>query len=210
MTRGTTVHRPARRVLVISALASIVFAGCQRSAPAPRRPSIVWNVGAGRVEVHDLPKRVGDQLSTNETRGREVFAVSTDQPGSVPMLGHYAVMKHITGAQALAFFPRFPLVSGMTYRAEFSTVKFPEIDAISIESRFTVPKPADGTAASVEQVFPLSDRLPQNLLRFYVHFATPMRRGEAYRHITLLNEKGTAIASPFLEISEELWDAAGQ
>src|SRR5205823_566240 len=72
------------------------------------------------------------------------------------------------------------------------------------------PKPADGTAASVEQVFPLSDRLPENLLRFYVHFATPMRRGEAYRHITLLNEKGTAIASPFLEISEELWDAAGQ
>lgn len=48
------------------------------------------------------------------------------------------------------------------------------------------------------------DVLPDNQLKFYVFFSAPMRRGEAWRHIHLLNQNGTAVDLPFLE--QELWD----
>jgi hypothetical protein len=36
-----------------------------------------------------------------------------------------------------------------------------------------------------------------------------MSRGEAYRHIRLLDEQGKAVDLPFLELTEELWNPAG-
>src|SRR5262249_10579291 len=81
---------------------------------------------------------------------------------------------------------------------------------LRLESRLEMPKKMPDQPAKVTGVYPSSDQLPENLLRFYIHFASPMRRGEAYTHIRLLNENGTAIASPFLEISEKLWDTSGE
>jgi hypothetical protein len=58
----------------------------------------------------------------------------------------------------------------------------------------------------VEAVYPSADRLPENLLRFYLHFSSPMSRGEAYRRIRLLDAAGEPIEAAFLELDEELWD----
>jgi hypothetical protein len=58
----------------------------------------------------------------------------------------------------------------------------------------------------VRQVYPTADVLPENLLKFYVHFSAAMSRGHIYDHIRLRDEKGKAIELPFLEIDEELWD----
>jgi hypothetical protein len=68
------------------------------------------------------------------------------------------------------------------------------------------PRPA-GAATVVTQVYPSADRLPENLLKFYLHFSAPMSRGHIYEHIQLRNEQGHPIELPFLEIDEELWDA---
>ena len=48
--------------------------------------------------------------------------------------------------------------------------------------------------------------MPENLLKFYLHFSAPMSRGEAYRRIHLLDADGNEVADPFLELGEELWD----
>ena len=48
--------------------------------------------------------------------------------------------------------------------------------------------------------------LPENLLKFYVHFSAPMSRGNIYDYIRLLNADGKQVELPFLEIDEELWD----
>jgi len=48
--------------------------------------------------------------------------------------------------------------------------------------------------------------LPQNLLKFYLHFSAPMSRGHIYDHIHLLDQNGQAVELPFLEIDEELWN----
>jgi hypothetical protein len=59
-------------------------------------------------------------------------------------------------------------------------------------------------------VYPTSDRLPENQLKFYLHFSAPMSKGDSYKHIKLLDEKGKTVDVPFLELDQELWDPTGQ
>ena len=61
----------------------------------------------------------------------------------------------------------------------------------------------------VENVFPTSTSIPENQLKFYVHFSAPVQQGEAYSHIRLLDAEGTPVDAAFLEIGEELWDPNG-
>jgi hypothetical protein len=62
----------------------------------------------------------------------------------------------------------------------------------------------------VEAAFPSSDVLPENQLKFYIQFSAPMRRGDSYRHIQLLDSAGAPVDAPFLELAEELWDESGR
>lgn len=64
---------------------------------------------------------------------------------------------------------------------------------------------ADGRH-EVTAVYPTSDVLPENLLRLYVHFSTPMRRGQVRESIKLIGENGEKIINPFLNLAIELWD----
>ena len=58
----------------------------------------------------------------------------------------------------------------------------------------------------VSEVYPSSATLPENLLKFYLHFSAPMQRGHVYDHIRLLGEAGKPVELPFLELDEELWN----
>jgi hypothetical protein len=62
----------------------------------------------------------------------------------------------------------------------------------------------------VENVYPTSNRLPENQLKFYLHFSAPMTQGNVYRHIKLLGPAGKEVDLPFLELQDELWDAQGK
>ncbi len=75
-----------------------------------------------------------------------------------------------------------------------------------INTSFTVPRPADLQPEHVTDVYPSADVLPQNLLKFYIHFSGPMARGNAYEHIYILNEEGEMVPDAFLELPQELWD----
>jgi hypothetical protein len=58
----------------------------------------------------------------------------------------------------------------------------------------------------VSQVYPTAEVLPENLLKFYVHFSAPMSSGHIYDHIRLIGDStGKEVELPFLEIDEELW-----
>lgn len=99
----------------------------------------------------------------------------------------------------LRFEPRFPFAPGVRYRATLADGPTP------VAKTFTVPKPAT-EPATVTAVYPSGDRLPENTLRFYVHFAKPMSRGDAYKYVRLVNETDkTDVQLPFLELDEELW-----
>src|SRR5205085_2327280 len=79
----------------------------------------------------------------------------------------------------------------------------------SAEATVMLPKPAAKPTAVVARVYPTADKLPENQLKFYLHFSAPMSQGGSYRHVSLLDARGKKIDYPFLELEEELWDPTG-
>ena len=66
-----------------------------------------------------------------------------------------------------------------------------------------------GATHGGQPCFPDAGQLPENLLKFYIHFSAPMSQGRVYQHFKLLDEKDKPIAWPWLELDEELWNPDG-
>jgi hypothetical protein len=113
----------------------------------------------------------------------------------------------------IMFKPDFPFSPGEIYHAIFDSQAFykhvPGSNASTsekLELTFSLPK-KESLHTSIDAVYPTSTTVPENLLRMYICFSSPMMPGEAYDHITLLHEDGTKVERPFLIVDQELWDA---
>jgi hypothetical protein len=179
-------------------------------ADAPRRPVIrLTGTTFAVAGLDDANLRALAEARWAPDRWAALLAVYVDSDalasGQPAVLGSYAVKDGL-----LRFEPRFPLTPGLRYRAVLEPSRLPRpADAKAVVAAFTIPKP-EAAATVVEQVYPTRDRLPENLLKFYLHFSAPMSRGEAYDHVRLLDEAGKPVVGPFLELGEELWDPAGK
>ncbi|MEM9738548.1 MAG: hypothetical protein AAF829_01675 [Pseudomonadota bacterium] len=60
-------------------------------------------------------------------------------------------------------------------------------------------------AAGVSDIYPTSAELPENILRFYVYFDTPMRPETVWPAISLVNGAGKKIDGVFLANNNDLW-----
>jgi hypothetical protein len=116
------------------------------------------------------------------------------------------VGKHELSADTLRFTPSFPLKAGLDYRIELNLPASGGNDPLRLEKIVSLPAAPRPAAAQVTKIYPTAATLPENQLRFYLHFSAPMRRGEAYEHLQLLAEDGKPVHAPFLELGEELWD----
>ena len=56
-------------------------------------------------------------------------------------------------------------------------------------------------------VYPSGDLLPENVLRFYVHFSEPMTPHLASDFVTLRDASGVADRAAFMKFKQELWNA---
>ena len=118
-----------------------------------------------------------------------------------PLAGSYSLTD--TG---IRFEPQFPLVPGRDYVAILQAR--PERQAAyTSHSRCRSPHP-DPVSRS-PAVYPSANRLPENTLRFYVHFSGEVARGDIYRHFKLVRDDGVEVKEPFLELDEELWSTDG-
>lgn len=116
-----------------------------------------------------------------------------------PMLGSYRVE---TGA--VVFEPRFPFREGVSYQSTW------DLKSGSPASKTFAIELSDQTVPEVTQIYPTAKTLPENQLKFYIHFSKAMQQGEAYQHIQLFEKAtGKLVKTPFLEIGEELWDPDG-
>jgi hypothetical protein len=141
-------------------------------------------------------KIAGWRADTARKDWSAIFAVYAG-PGDVPpMLGSYSVE-----ADLLQFRPRFPLASGIRYRAVFRPAVGPVVEAF-----FDGPTRSAAASTRVDRVYPSAAVLPGNVLKLYILFSAPMSRGEAWKRIRLLDENGRPIKGAFLEIDQELWD----
>ncbi len=208
------------------------------SGPTFRAPDLRWKTtGHPRLSLAEVvrvnPRSLGvlrDSRPAPEvwTRFLSVRVIRQgDHPSKAeplpPLLGTYRVV-----GDAIRFQPRFPLEPGVRYRAEFNPARLAEttrlLDRTSADSvpapnsppgepqtaEFSFNGPAAGPVTTVTAVYPSRAVLPDNLLRFYIHFSAPMSRGEAYRHIRLLDSAGKPVDAPFLELDEELWSGDGR
>jgi hypothetical protein len=136
-----------------------------------------------------------------------IHAAQTDSTADTTapsMLGSYRIM-----SGTIQFRPQFPLQPGISYKAILHREQLPdakETGAAPISATFTVPSRGSNQPTLVTQIYPSADILPENLLKFYLHFSAPMSRGHIYDYIHLREESGKEVELPFLEIDEELWN----
>ncbi len=117
----------------------------------------------------------------------------TKKPGPA-MLGKYE-----RNARELVFTPRFPLEPGQTYRAVL------KLDGESFTEDRRIPELKNQTPPKVLKIYPTTDVLPANHLKFYIYFDRPMRGGkELFKLIELVDDKGNVIDDPWL--LDEIWD----
>jgi hypothetical protein len=178
-----------------------------RWSPDPQQTNTVG------VEVYGLGAATLRNLQTADwtlSQWQRLLAVYAEQGDLAADIGLPAMMgTYRTTQTVLRFEPHFPLDPGVRYRAEFRPDRLPGESGAGqplLTAFFQRPaRPATATT-TVSHVYPSAEILPENLLKFYVHFSAPMSRGHIYDHIQLQDDQGKRIALPFLEIDEELWN----
>ena len=205
--------RPAR-IFTAGLFAGVLWLGVTRSLAAPVVAWVQDNSDTNRwsVEVSGLANRSLTALQRanwSPAQWQRLLVVRTEQDtligdvGMPAMVGTYSVEKRM-----LRFLPAFPLEAGMKYRASFYPTALPASDESTgiATAVLKVPSHLREATTVVSQIYPSASIVPENLLKFYVHFSAPMARGQIYEHIHLRNEAGRDVELPFLEIDEELWD----
>lgn len=71
---------------------------------------------------------------------------------------------------------------------------------------FTIPSEGPSVDAAVTATFPSGDVLPENVLRFYIHFSTPMSPQVAFDYIKLRDAAGNVDNAAFMRFKQELWN----
>ncbi len=152
--------------------------------------------------------RAVERADLSREQWEALLSIKTVQdPSTPPVMGVYAV----TDA-ALRFTPRFPPVASVAYNVRFDPQHLPGRRGLSLRDipaigdTFTLmPTPAL-PSTRVVAVYPSADRVPMNLLKMYIHFSAPMRLGDAYDQIHLVDDAGEEVDDAFLVVREELWD----
>lgn len=155
------------------------------------------------VEVLGFSPTTLRQLQRTKKTPQQWQRVLAVYAGDAPlaMLGTYRVT-----ATTLQFMPLFPLEPLIAYRAIVRPVSSLRNAAPTISVFRMEPSSSMTMSTFVRQIYPSSEVLPENLLKFYLHFSAPMQRGNIYDYIHLRDSSGKNIELPFLEIDEELWD----
>jgi len=171
-----------------------------------------WEVnseaGTGNVRLEtrapEIRDRIGKATTTADFRAilrvtaqPEGSADSTEISGLPAMSGTYR-----RADNGLVFEPSFPLQHDVRYQAIVPAADGSPLLAVA----YQLPPRAPTPPTRISAVYPSAPELPENLLKFYLHFSAPMTTGDVYRHIHLVDQAGMEVELPFLEIGEELWN----
>jgi len=187
---------------------SLVLALLGRPATAGEPEIVAVPEDSGRPTAVELRGLTEDQLGRLKQadawpRVFEVRVASAEKDAPA-MAGAFEVKNN-----SIRFVPRFSFQSGLTYDVRLVS-KCQSIVGDIPSGGFHVSEDQPGEPTTVAAIFPSAALLPENQLKFYLHFTAPMSRGQAYEHVRLLRSNGKLIDLPFLEIGEELWDHSGK
>lgn len=110
--------------------------------------------------------------------------------GRSPLAGRYSQAGDI-----VTFDPAFDLNAGQVYT----------IRTADVLSEFTLTTEAPALAPEVIAIYPSGPEIPENTLRFYIHFSTPMQPHVSTDFIQLLDADGIPDTAAFMTFTQELW-----
>jgi hypothetical protein len=178
-------------------LGLMVWVPAVLSQTPPARAVIEWDTNSSSVRV--VGPISPDLLRLDTEEFQRVFPITVEPAKLIGTIGLPAVVgTYNVRSNSIQFMPRYPFEPGVAYRATFVPTKTSSVLRLAL--------PVLERTTLVSQVYPTADVLPQNLLKFYLHFSAPMRGGHIYEHIHLVDQDGGLVELPFLEIDEELWN----
>lgn len=207
------------RIQLACVLASLLSLRGSYAQPPPPLVQSLSPKHTAELRLSPTPHFVVTGLQTQLVKDQPAFDyptyfdihVQSAQTQTLPLLGEYRVETPTT----LSFTPRYPLSTSVVYCLRAGEALRAEVTAASdakqppAEICFQLPAQPPATPTSVSAVYPSAEQLPENLLKFYIHFSAPMSRGQAYQRIHLYHGQ-ELVEKPFLELGEELWDAQQQ
>ena len=159
--------------------------GCKQKSA--QKVKIVW-LDKQAIEVL-IPKSL---LKTNDFKNINDEVQVRLKASQVRMLGNIE-----SADENFIFKPLVPLSPGRHYDIFYEN---------NLIAQLTVPFADTANAPYVSAIYPSVDTVPENLLKIYLQFSSPMREGEALQHIYLLNEKADTLPGIFLDLQPELWN----
>jgi hypothetical protein len=142
------------------------------------------------------------ELLKSTFRVTVVHTSSPETAGLPAVAGRYLLFE-----DEVQFIPHFPFERDVRYRASFDPQVLGEAFAEPMSLDFLIPAEQRACEpAEVVRIFPSSEILPENLLRFYVCFSNSMQRGRALEEISLIDSEGRPVPDALYRPPVELWD----
>ncbi len=180
-------------------LCCAVLAGCRQSAKETAfRVVVLPPVASKPAHVEVVASDPAVWSSHSQEVWESILTLSADGQ-STSVVGTYRVE-----GNRLIYQSQFGLVGGVTYRVRFDPSPLLNKPTLPQVETFAVLQSPSQPRAAVTRVLPSADVLPCNQLKFYVFFSHPMREGDVFENLQILNKDGTPIATPFREV--ELWN----
>ena len=76
----------------------------------------------------------------------------------------------------------------------------------AIVRKFSLPALTYAPSVRVNEIYPVADTLPENLLRIYIEFTGPMSRESGLPFVKLLDANGREVKDAFLPIDGSFWN----
>jgi hypothetical protein len=110
-------------------------------------------------------------------------------------------------AEAVELVPQFSLDSGREYLVQVDPSRLPVPRAGAItEARVSLARSTSQPTTRITAIYPSAPTWPENILRFYLHFSSPMSGTSAIGHVRLVDETGAEVPEALLEVDVDLWN----
>ena len=173
---------------------SIIISQTMKGLSLPDQPEGVIRFDVSFLVNENVDALSYDFLSVSITNG-------ADEPNIIPIQGNYSIIEN-----SLVFKPYFPFDPGLTYVVKIQDTNTEEYSYF----QFQTGEKAKVDQAKLLNIFPSANLLPENLLRFYIYFQTPMTQGQSLDYIKLIDKSGKIDEHAFMQFKEELWSSDGK
>ncbi len=179
----------------IAKILAILFGACTLNNSVAAQDLTLPEQVSESVALRGSDTRSGSEIPSGSL---QIFVGTVDDccEDRTPLAGQYTLFRDV-----LTFKPAFGFEAGQGYVAR--TQRPGDVEKLT---PFRLPQADFLAKAEVTEIYPSGDTLPENTLRYYLHFSVPMKPQVAYEFINLRDASGTVDDAAFMRFKQELWD----